>query len=197
MEQSMKRNLIYFFTTLFLIISYATFAAEEKYTIDPLHSFVVWRIDHLGFSTQTGKWPTNGFILLDNNDLSKSKVDVTIKINSLITGIPELNKHLEAPLFFDAAKYPIATFISQKVNLLSKDTADVQGNLTLHGVTKPVTLQVHLNKMAQNPVNDKMSVGFSADTAINRSDFGIKGFLPMVGDKVHLVIDVEAQKDAK
>lgn len=193
----MKRNLIYFFTILFSISSYTTFAAEEKYTIDPLHSFVVWRVDHLGFSTQTGKWPANGFIWLDNNDPAKSRVDVTIKINNLITGIPELNKHLEAPLFFDSEKYPTATFVSNKINLLSKDTAEVQGNLMLHGVTKPITLQVHLNKMGQNPVNDKMSVGFSADTAINRSDFEIKGFLPMVGDKVHLVIDVEAQKDAK
>lgn len=194
----MKHNFIYFFTFIFSMISCATsYAAEEKYTIDLQHSFVVWRVDHLGFSTQTGKWPANGFILLDNNDPSKSKVDVTIKINTLVTGIAELNKHLEAPLFFDATKYPTATFVSQKINLLSKDTASVQGNLTLHGVTKPVTLQVHLNKMGANPVNDKMSVGFSADTAINRSDFGIKGFLPMVGDKVHLVIDVEAQKATK
>lgn len=193
----MKRNLIYFFTILFSIISYTAFATEEKYTIDPFHSFIVWRINHLEFSAQTGKWPVNGFIWLDINDPAKSKVDATIKINSLVTGIPELNKHLEAPLFFDAEKYPSATFISNKVNLLSKDTAEVQGNLTLHGVTKPVTLHVHLNKMGQNPVNDKMSAGFSAETVIYRSDFGIKGFLPMVGDKVHLVIDVEAQKDAK
>lgn len=194
----MKRNLIYFITFIFSMISCAvSYASEEKYTIDPQHSFVVWRVDHLGFSTQTGKWPANGFIFLDKNDLAKSKVDVTIKINSLVTGIAELNKHLETPLFFDATKYPTATFVSQKINLVSKDTADIQGNLTLHGETKPVTLHVHLNKIGQNPVNDKMSVGFSADTAINRSDFGIKGFLPMVGDKVHLVIDVEAQKDSK
>jgi polyisoprenoid-binding protein YceI len=194
----MKRNFIYFLT--FLLSTFtciASYAAEEKYTIDPLHSFVVFRINHLEFSVQTGKWPVNGSILLDNNDPAKSKVDVTIKINSLVTGIAELNKHLEAPLFFDAQKYPSATFASSKVTLLSKDTAEVQGNLTLHGETKPVTLHVHLNKMGQNPVNDKMSVGFSAETVINRSDFGIKGFLPMVGDKVHLVIDVEAQKDSK
>lgn len=193
----MKRTLIYFFAILFSIISYTAFAAEEKYTIDPQHSFVVWRINHLEFSAQTGKWPVNGFIWLDNNDPSKSKVDVTIKINSLVTGIAELNKHLEAPLFFDAAKYPTATFVNNKINLLSKDTAEVQGNLMLHGVTKPVTLHVRLNKMGKNPVNDKMSVGFSAETVIYRSDFGIKGLLPMVGDKVHLVIDVEAHKDSK
>jgi len=179
-----------------MITSVASYAAEEKYTIDPMHSFIVWRVDHLGFSTQTGKWPANGLILLNNTDPSKSKVDVTIKINSLVTGIPELNKHLEESMFFDSTKYPTATFVGQKINLISKDTADVRGNLTLHGITKPVTLHVHLNKMGQNPVNDKMSVGFSADTAINRSDFGIKAFLPMVGDKVHLVIDVEAQKAA-
>ncbi|EKD70756.1 MAG: hypothetical protein ACD_46C00412G0001 [uncultured bacterium] len=194
----MKRNFIYFIALLFsFFVCITSYATEEKYIIDSQHSFVVWRVDHLGFSTQTGKWPANGFIVLDNKDPSKSSVDVTININSLVTGIAELNKHLAAPLFFDTTKYPTATFVSNKVNLLSKDTADVQGNLTLHGVTKPVTLHVHLNKMGQNPVNDKMSVGFSADTVINRSDFDIKGFLPMVGDKVHLVIDVEAQKDSK
>ena len=194
----MKRSLIYLLTFLFSMLSCAvSYASEEKYTIDPQHSFVVWRVDHLGFSTQTGKWPANGFIWLDNANPKKSKVAVTVKINSLVTGIPELNQHLQESLFFDSAKYKTATFVSTKINLLSKDTADVQGNLTLHGVTKPITLQVHLNKMGQNPVNDKMSVGFSANTAINRSDFGITGFLPMVGDKVNLVIDVEAQKAAK
>lgn len=194
----MKRNFIYFLIFLFSIFTcIASYAVEEKYTIDPLHSFVVFRINHLEFSVQTGKWPVNGSIWLDNNDHTKSKVDVTIKINSLVTGIPELNKHLEAPLFFDEEKYPAATFVSNKINLLSKDTAEIQGNLTLHGVTKLVTLHVHLNKMGQNPVNDKMSAGFSAETVIYRSDFGIKGFLPMVGDKVHLVIDVEAQQDSK
>lgn len=187
------------FSILLLPMLFCTVARaiDEKYTIDPQHSFVVWRVDHLGFSTQTGKFPVNGFIVLNKDDPTKSKVDASIKINDMVTGIAELNKHLEDALFFDSQKYPTAKFVSQKIQLESKKSADMTGELTLHGVTKPVSMPVILNKMGVNPVNDKSSVGFSAETTINRSDFNIKGFLPMVGDKVHLVIDVEAQRDSK
>ena len=178
------------------MISMHGMAAEEKYTIDPMHSFVVWRVDHLGFSKQTGKWPINGFILLDQNDPAKSKVTASIKINDLVTGIAELNKHLEGSIFFDSAKYPEAIFTSQSIKLESKKSADITGNLTLHGVTKSISIPVTLNKLGQNPVNEKMAVGFSAETSIKRSDFDIKGFLPMVGDTVHLLVDVEAHKTA-
>lgn len=194
----MRRNFIYFIAILFSIFACAaTYAAEEKYTIDPQHSFVVWRINHLGFSTQTGKWPAKGYILLDEANPAKSKVDVVIQIDSMVTGIPELDKHLEGSLFFDSKKFPTATFVSNKVISTSKDTAKVEGTLTLHGVSNPITLTVTLNKIGKNPVNDKMSVGFSASTELNRSDFDVKGFLPMISDSVKLNIDVEAQKDAQ
>lgn len=194
----MKRYFSYVVIFLFSMMACSiSFAAEEKYRVDPQHSFVVWRVDHLGFSTQTGKWPATGFILLNKNDPTKSKVDITIKIANLITGIEELNNHLKKPIFFDAEKYPTATFVSHKIKLLSKNKAEVEGSLTIHGVTKPIKLNVFLNKMGKNPVNEKMSVGFSTKTSIKRSDYNIKGFLPMVGDKVHLAIDVEAQKESE
>ena len=184
------------FLSITLFSSFAL-ATEEKYTIDPAHSFVVWRIDHLGFSKQMGKWPANGTILLDQGNPDKSKVDVTIQMNQLVTGNSELNKHLMGPMFFDESKYPAATFVSQKIKLISKDLAEIMGDLTLHGVTKSVKLDTKLNKLGKNMINDKPSVGFSADAVIHRSQFGVKGFLPMVGDQVNLLIDVEAQKDSK
>jgi len=97
----------------------------------------------------------------------------------------------------DESKYPAATFVSQKIKLISKDSAEIMGDLTLHGVTKSVKLDTKLNKLGKNMINDKPSVGFSADAVIHRSQFGVKGFLPMVGDQVNLLIDVEAQKDSK
>lgn len=168
-------------------------ASEEKYQFDPNHTFVVFQINHLGFSTQTGKWPANGTLILNQAHPEKSKVDVTIKINDMITGNSELNKHLEGALFFDATKFPTATYTSNKVILTSKDAATAEGVLTLHGVSKPVTLHIILNKIGKNPVNDQMSVGFSATTEINRSEFDVKGFIPAVSDAVKLNIEAEAQ----
>ncbi len=191
----MKRNLLFVITFLFSIFTcVTTFAAEESYKIDPSHTFVLWHIDHLGFSTQTGKWPVNGTVLIDENDPQKSKVDVVIKVADMITGNAELNKHLEGESFFDTKKYPTATFVSNKVEITSKTTANLQGVLTLRGVAKPVTLNVALIKIGKNPVTEKPTAGFSATTTIKRSDFGINAFLPMLGDSVKLDIDVEAQK---
>lgn len=190
----MKRILIAIIFLFSMLSSITTLAAEESYKIDPSHTFVLWHIDHLGFSTQTGKWPVNGTLLLDEKDPQKSKVDVVINIADMITGNAELNKHLEGESFFDAKRYPTATFVSNKVEVTSKTTAKIQGVLTLRGVSKPVTLNATLIKIGKNPVTEKPSAGFNATTTIKRSDFGINAFLPMLGDSVKLDIDVEAQK---
>jgi len=190
-----------FLKSIILIIIFFTsssiLAGDEKYQFDSTHTFVVWQINHLGFSTQTGKWPATGMLILDKENPQKSKVDAKITIADMITGNPELNTHLEGPLFFDAEKYPTATFASNKVTVTSKNSAIVDGVLTLHGVSKAVTLHVTLNKIGKNPVNDKMSVGFSAITNINRSDFNINGFIPAVSDAVKLDIEGEAQLENK
>ena len=156
---------------------------------------MLWHINHLGFSTQTGKWYAHGTLALDKEKPANDKVNVTINIADLVTGIAELNKHLEGKLFFDAAQFPVATFVSDKVNVTGKDTAKVHGILTIHGVSKPVTLNVKLNKVGMSVVTNKMTAGFSATTKIKRSDFGINEFLPDLGDEVKLDIEVEAYLD--
>jgi len=184
----------------FLIISlsflFACLAsASETYTIDPNHSYVLWHISHFDFSHPSGKWlVAEGTINLDKDKPQNSKVNVLIHVNDMITGIPELDKHLKSSSFFDTEKYPQATFVSDKVTLTGKNTADVHGILTVHGVSKPITLNVKLNKMGMSPITNKETVGFAATTNLKRSDFGISAYLPGLGDQVQINIEAEAFK---
>jgi len=183
-----------------IIILFATlsaYASAETLTLDPQHSYILWKIKHLGFSSQVGKWYVNGTVTLDKEKPQRSKVNVSVKIADVVTGIPELDKHLKGPLFFDVAKFPTATFVSNQIHVLNNTSARVQGILTLHGVSKPVTLNVTMNKVGKNPISNKMTVGFTANTQIKRSDFGINTLLPELGDDVTIDIGAEAYQDNK
>lgn len=186
----MKRILITL--SLFLSLITAAQAAPENYTLDPEHTYVLWHINHLGFSTQVGKWYAAGRLVLDKDKPQNDKVNATIQMATLSTGNSELDKHLKEALFFDVTKFPTATFVSTKVTTTGKNTAKVQGTLTLHGVSKPVTLNVKFNKAGINPISNKPSVGFSATAKIKRSDFDINTLLPSLGDEVSLNIEAEA-----
>lgn len=185
----------YTLAALFGLISALPLHAAEKFTLDNQHSYVLWEIEHLGFSKQVGKWYVDGFVLLDKDHPDQSKVEATVKIDKLITGLPELDKHLKSKAFFDEKAFPTATFISNKVDVINDTSAKVSGMLSLHGVTKPITLMVTLNKTGKNPISDKMSVGFTASTTIKRSDFGMNTLLPSLGDEVQLSIGAEAYQD--
>lgn len=167
-------------------------AAAEKFTLDNQHSYVLWEIAHFGFSKQVGKWYVDGAVILDKDHPDQSKVEAIIKIDNLHTGLPELDKHLKSKEFFDAQHFPTATFVSNKVDIINDTSAKVNGMLTLHGVTKPITLMVTLNKTGVNPISNKMSVGFTATTTIKRSDFGINTLIPSLGDEVTIKIGAEA-----
>jgi len=171
--------------------------AADVYTLDPMHTYVEWHISHFGFSEPTGKWMVkSGTVTLDKTKPQNSKVEATIQMDTLNTGLAELDKHLKSPLFFDVVKYPTATFVSNKVTVTGKNTAKVQGILTLHGVSKPVVLNVKLNKAGVNPVSDKNTAGFDATTSLKRSDFGMKAYLPGLGDDVKIDISAEANRAA-
>jgi polyisoprenoid-binding protein YceI len=168
--------------------------AQETYTLDPMHTYVLWHIDHFGFSKPSGKWMADGTLSLDKEKMPNSKVNVTIKLADLVTGIPKLDAHLKSKDFLDVAQFPTATFVSDKVDSDSDDNkkAKVQGMLTVHGVTKPVTLDVTFNKMGKSPITNKETVGFTAKTQLKRSDFGISAYLPGLGDNVNIEIEGEA-----
>ncbi len=190
----MKRLFVNYILFIFLCLSVNTVFAADSYILDPMHTAVLWHVNHFGFSNPSGKWMASGNVLLDEANPKNSKVNAVIMTGDIVTGIPELDKHLRGELFFDVKKFPTATFVSDKVDIVNKKTAKVHGILTLHGVSKPVILLVTLNKMGKNPISDKMSAGFSASTKIKRSDFGINTFIPGVGDEVILNIEAEAYK---
>ena len=153
---------------------------------------MLWHVSHFGFSSPSGKWLANGTLILDETKPQNSKVDVTIQMDSLSTGIEKLDKHLKSKDFFDASQFPTATFVSNKVSVTGKKTAKVYGTLTVHGVSKPVVLDVTLNKMGVGPISNKKTVGFTAKTELKRSDFGVKAYLPGLSDLVKINIEAEA-----
>ena len=166
--------------------------AADTYTLDPTHTSVVWSLNHFGFSNPWGKFAMiTGTLSLDEKNPTVSSVNATIPLDNFLTGIPKLDEHLAGDQFFDTKTYPTATFASTKVTQTGKQTAKVEGNLTLHGVTKPVTLNVTLNKIGENMMHKK-TAGFSATATLKRSDFGMTTYLPMLGDEVKLYIESEA-----
>jgi polyisoprenoid-binding protein YceI len=182
-----------------LFLPFAATAATDKvtgpetYTLDSGHTYVMWHINHFGFSNPSGKWMANGTLTLDEAHPDKSKVDVTIKMDTVDTGVPKLDEHLKSKAFFEVDKYPTATFVSDKITLNGKHAAKVRGMLTMHGVTKPVTLDVTLNKIGVNPITTKQTAGFTAKAKIKRSDFDMTTLLPGLGDDVKLDIEAEGE----
>lgn len=190
----MKRILTYLlaFSAFLLYFTPSTQAAAESYTLDSTHSYVLWHISHFGFSSPSGKWNADGTLILDESKPKNSKINVTININDIITGVPKLDEHLKNSDFFDVAQYPTATFVSNRVDVTGKHKAKVHGILTVRGISKPVVLNVTLNKIGESPITHKKTAGFTASTTIKRSDFGISKYLPGLGDEVKINIEAEA-----
>jgi polyisoprenoid-binding protein YceI len=179
-------------TVLSLALTAPAFAAADMYKLDPSHTAITWHISHFGFSNPAGKFMNvDGTLVLDETNPVASKVNVTIPIDDLNTGVAKLDEHLKSKDFFDAANYPTATFVSNTIDITGKDTAVVHGALTLHGVMKPVDLNVKLNKVGPNMMNKK-TAGFSITATLKRSDFGILTYLPNLGDEVKIDIESEA-----
>ena len=188
MKKVLSRSLL---TVGFLLIVASAHAADT-YTMDPAHTSVVWSINHFDFSHPWGKFSMiTGTLDLDEKTPQNSKVSVTIPLEDLFTGVEKLDEHLKSKDFFDVSTYPTAAFESTKVTVTGKNTAKVDGILTLHGVSKPVTLFVTLNKVGENMMKKK-TAGFSATATIKRSDFGMMTYIPMLGDEVKLFIESEA-----
>lgn len=166
--------------------------AADTYTLDSSHTAVTWHVSHFGFSTPSGKFMSaTGEVTLDEANPAASSLKVSIDVTQMNSGVPKLDEHLKTPDFFDVAKYPTATFVSKKVEVTGKDTAKVTGDFTLRGVTKPLTLDVKLNKIGENMMKLK-TAGFTASTTIKRSDFGMTAYVPNLGDDIKIDIESEA-----
>lgn len=181
-----------------LLLSTQTLAQRVPYAVDPAHSEVDFGIKHMGISTVHGRFAIkDGVIELDAQNVPDSSVVATIDVVSVDTGVAQRDTHLRSPDFFDAAKYPTATFKSTKV-VAAGGGYDVLGELTLHGVTKPVTLHMDQPSKEQIGLDKKPHRGFSATTTIDRRDFGLtwNGTLAsgdaVLGDDVKLSFDIDA-----
>lgn len=173
-------------------------AEVETFKFDKPHTQIIFFVDHMGFAKSSGKFlDYDGAINWDKGDVTKSSVEVTIPVSSLEMGDKTWNEHTLGEKLFDAAKYPTMTFKSTSVKQTGDKTADVTGDLTLHGVTKPVTLAVTYNNTGKHPMMPRMETGFSATANIKRSEFGMTENIPMIGDDVEIRIEVEAYRDLK
>ena len=172
------------------------FAAPMTYTLDPNHTQVSFCWNHFGFSNPCANFNTiQGTLVYDAADPARSSVTVTLPLSGLDTHVPALDEHLKLPDFFDAARYPDVSFKSTKVIPGARPgELTVDGELTAHGVTRPVTLAVHLNKIGAQPMLKAPAIGFNATTTIQRSAFGVGAYVPMVSDAVHVRITVEADE---
>ncbi len=169
--------------------------AAEKYEFDPNHTNIRFGWNHFGYSNPSAAFSTfSGELQLDTADLTKSSVNVTIPIAGIDSGVTKLDDHLKSPDFFDAAKFPEATFKSTKVEKNGEHALKVTGDLTVHGVTKPVVLDVTVNKIAEHPMSKTPTAGFEAKTTLKRSEFGVGGFVPAVSDEIHIHITTETRK---
>lgn len=170
----------------------------EVYEFDKNHTNIIWYISHIGFSNSMGQFMDyEGQIILNHDNPELSTVAITIKTESIMTGLPEFDEHLRSSDFFDVSAYPTAKFISRKVTLLNDNKATVEGDFTLLGKTKPLTLKVRFNKRAMDIQKNIMRVGFSIKTTVKRSLWDMKKYLPFVGDDVVIRIEAEALKGKK
>ncbi|WP_242393943.1 YceI family protein [Anaeromyxobacter oryzisoli] len=175
-------------------------AAPAAWNLDPSHSTAGFAVKHLVISTVRGEFRTfSGIVKLDDADVTKSTVEATIDVNSLDTRVADRDAHLKSPDFFDVAKYPTITFRSTKVARAGRGALKVTGDLSMHGVTKPVTLDVVPSAEVKGMYGETRR-GFSAKTRINRQAFGLTWNKlveagPAVGDEVTIDLDLEVVKD--
>jgi polyisoprenoid-binding protein YceI len=169
-------------------------AAPETFVVDGTHTFPRFSYSHFGFSTQLSHFnKTTGKVVLDKA-AKTATVDIEIDTKSVDTGYGTFNEHIQGEDFLDTAKYPTATFKSSKVVFEGDTPVSIEGQLTLKGVTKPVTLTVSSYKAMPHPMMKKDAIGANAWTVVKRSEFNAGKYAPNVGDEVRIDIAIEAIK---
>jgi len=185
------------------VLSLPAGAATSDWKIDPQHSSAQFSVRHMAISTVRGAFSkVTGTILLDDNDITKSTVDVTIDASTVDTREPDRDKDLRSDKFFDVAHYPSITFKSKRVQQVATGKLKVTGDLTIHGTTKEVVLDVEGPTASVKDPWGNVRAAVTATTKVNRQDFGVKWNATLdnggvvVGDDVNITIDVEMIKQA-
>ncbi len=170
----------------------APLLAAERYEFDKAHTNILYFVEHMGLSEMQGEFRAfEGELLVDATDLTKSSVNVSIDAASVDMDHDKLNEHLKTKDFFDATNQPKLTFKSTKVESKGENALAVTGDLTLLGVTKPVTLAVTLRRLDAHPFAKRPAIGIHAEGVLKRSDFGMNYGIPNIGDTVKIRIDSE------
>jgi polyisoprenoid-binding protein YceI len=166
-----------------------------QYALDHSHTLVRFTVDHFGISEFFGTLPgATGTLSLNPKAISAAKLDVSVPVSTVSTTNKTLDEELAGAEWLDAAKYPTMRFVSTKVVKTGANAADVTGNLTLHGVTRPVTLKATFKAAAVNPMNKAYTLGFNATGVIKRTEFGVSKYAPLVSDETTLSITAAFEK---
>ena len=187
-------------SSLLALVPALALAGPSAWNVDASHSTAGFAVKHLVISTVRGEFATlSGKVVLDDADPARSTVDASIDVNSITTRVLDRDAHLKSPDFLDAAKYPTIIFKSTKVAKAGARGLAVTGDLTLHGVTRPVTLDVVASPEVKGMFGETRR-GFSATTKISRKDYGLTWNKlveagPAVGDEVTIALDLEVVKD--
>lgn len=169
-----------------------TAAPAGVYQTDPDHAYITFSYDHMGYSRPTVRWGEwSGELDWRPSAPETSSVSVTIDVASVDSGVEKFDAHLVSPDFFNAAEYPTIRFTSTSLDVAGPNSGTMTGDLTIKDVTKPITLDVTINKAADDPMAKAYKLGFSAKGAVKRSDFGVDRYAPAVGDDVVIAIEAE------
>lgn len=167
------------------------------YRFDTVHTQIFFCVSHLGFSKPCGRLHVkSGYFVFDANDWTHARVDVTVDVGSVDMGDPRWNATVRSWQFFDTGSHPTAHFVSTRVEKTGDNHGIVHGQLSLHGVTQPLDLDVRFNRAAVDPYTFHFTAGFSVSATLQRSNFGMRKYLPdVVGDTVRIDAEVEGIRD--
>ena len=175
--------------SLATLLGASALAAPVTYNLDPNHTFPSFSADHFGgLSVWRGKFDSSSGKVVYDKDAKSGSIDVTVDMSSINFGMPKLNEHAKSAEMFDVAKYPTASYSGKFTKFNGATPTEAQGTLTMHGVTKPVTLTIDSFKCVQNPLIHKEVCGADANATLNRADFGVN-----YGDKYGFKMDVKLQ----
>ncbi|MCC5045110.1 MULTISPECIES: YceI family protein [Xanthomonas] len=182
-----------------VLTSLAATAAPVRYALDPVHTRVLFAVEHAGFSKALGTVSgSSGTLVFDADDWAAATLEVTVPLRRADLGDAKWNEATLARNLLDAERFPDAHFVSTKVEASDATHAKVTGNLTLHGVTRPVTLDVTLNALKRHPLPPfRRTAGFSATATLSRAAFGVDAWKSMIGDTVELRIEAEAVREGR
>ncbi|TNG01202.1 MAG: polyisoprenoid-binding protein [Gammaproteobacteria bacterium] len=186
------KNLVTHIIITWLAFTPSVYAAVEKYVFDTKHTQILFFVNHLGFSNSQGEFHDyDGNFSFDQNDWMKSKVEIDIRTRSIDMDDHAWDKHMRDKDFFNVTKYPTMHFKSTRVEQINNKKGKLHGELTLLGITRPVSLDFTFNKSGVHPKSKKFVAGFSATTIIKRSEFGMNYGIPAVSDEVQIRLEVE------